>query len=462
MIVLLGIASVAVFLAILLRPAVGAYLLLLATPLVAGLERGDIPLRPHEALLGLVLAALGTRSVLLMLSRHYEPPRLSRVDAALLLLVLTSSLIPILWLAARSLPLSQDNLLYSIVMIKYYFLYRVFRGAVITVAQAMTCLWLVLTASAIEGAIAMLQVLHLTGGLLELYDPADPSAGMDSLSATANRGSSTLGSAFSTADLMMISLILALSLMRVRPDRRGLLFAAALVFIAGCIAAGEFSGYLGLLAVLLAFGTLFGGQFRRLVPVFLASGALLTVPFWSVLEARLSGFSSAQGMPQSWQGRLANLQHFFLPKLLDGANWLLGVQPAARVPAPERWRDFVYIESGYVWLLWTGGVPLLLAFLYFVATALSRLRPIARGRVDAVGAAASAAYCYLLTLLTLMLFDPHLTVRGTADLLFALLAISQVTQPAGAAPRPRAAAQRYTLTPFTPVVAGVRPHAASD
>jgi hypothetical protein len=461
MIVLLGIAATAAFMAILLRPAIGAYLLLLATPLVAGLERGDIPLRPHEALLGLVLAALGTRSVLLMLSRRYEPPRFDRIDVALLLLVLTSSLIPVLWLVARSLSLSQDNLLYSMVMIKYYLLYRVFRGTIVTAAQTMTCLWLALTASVIEGAVAMLQVLHLTGGLLELYDPGDPSAGMEALSAIANRGSSTLGSAFSTADLMMISLVLALSLMRVRPDRRGLLFAAALVFIAGCIAAGEFSGYLGLLVVLLAFGTLFGSQFRRLIPVFLASGALLTIPFWSVLEARLSGFSSAQGMPQSWQGRLLNLQHFFLPKLLGGANWLLGVQPAARVPAPERWRDFVYIESGYVWLLWTGGIPLLLAFLYFVATTLPRLRPIARGRVDAVGAAASAAYCYLLTLLVLMLFDPHLTVRGTADLLFALLALSRVTQPAGAALRSRVAAQRHPLTPFTPV-AGVRPHAAFD
>jgi hypothetical protein len=303
-------------------------------------------------------------------------------------------------------------------------------------------------------------VLHLTGGLLEPYYPGDPSAGMEALSATANRGSSTLGSAFSTADVMIMSLILALSLIRVRPDRRGLLFAGSLVFIGGCIAAGEFSGYLGLLVALLAFGTLFGSQFRRLVPVFLASGALLAVPFWPVLQARLSGFSSVHGMPPSWQGRLHNLQHFFLPKLLDGTNWLLGVQPAARVPAPERWREFVYIESGYVWLLWTGGIPLLLAFLYFVGRTLSKLRPMARGRADAVGAAASAAYCYLLTLLVLMVFDPHLTMRGTADLLFALLALSRVTQPA------KAALRSHVATPPAPhllhPIARVRLHVAFD
>ncbi|MFL5285621.1 MAG: hypothetical protein ACJ8AW_32755 [Rhodopila sp.] len=458
MIALLVIAAMAAFLAVLLRPAIGAYLLLLATPLVAGLGRGDIPLRPHEALLGLVLSALGVRAVLLMLSRRYEPPRFDQIDGALLLLVLTSSLVPVLWLVVRDLPLSQDDLLYATVMIKYYLIYRLFRGTIVTAAQAMTCLWAALSASVIEGALAILQVLHLTGGLLDPYYSADSNAGMEALSATANRGSSTLGSTFSTADVMIMSLILALTLTRVRPDRRNLLFGVALVFVAGCIAAGEFSGYLGLVVILLTFATLFGSQFRRLVPMLLVLGALLTIPLRSVLEARLNAFSSVHGIPQSWQGRLLNLQHFFLPKLLDGANWLLGVQPAARVPAPERWRDFVYIESGYVWLLWTGGIPLLLAFLYFVGTALPRLRRIAAQRVDAVGAAASAGYCYLLTLLVLMLFDPHFTVRGTADLLFALLALSGVPQPTGSAPRSRVTVQRHALSPSPP--SGVRPYAA--
>ena len=79
MIALLSIAAMAAFLAVLLRPATGAYLLLFATPLVAGFTRGEVPLRPHEVLLGLVVSALGVRAVLLMLSRRYEPPRFDRM-----------------------------------------------------------------------------------------------------------------------------------------------------------------------------------------------------------------------------------------------------------------------------------------------------------------------------------------------------------------------------------------------
>ena len=88
------------------------------------------------------------------------------------------------------------------------------------------------------------------------------------------------------------------------------------------------------------------------------------------------------------------------------------------------------LEAGYIWLIWVGGVPLLLAFFYFVATALMTLRQIARTRRDPVGAAATAGYCYVATLAVVTVFDSHIGMRGTADLLFPLIAMSLVRQPA--------------------------------
>jgi hypothetical protein len=130
-------------------------------------------------------------------------------------------------------------------------------------------------------------------------------------------------------------------------------------------------------------------------------------------------------VPHSWAGRWQNLERFFFPDLFSGFNWILGVRPAPRVPAPETWRSWVYIESGYVWLLWIGGIPLLLAFAWFAAIALQALRT-AMARQDAAGVAASAAFCFVATLVVLMLVDPHLTVRGSADLFFPLLALAFV------------------------------------
>ena len=304
----------------------------------------------------------------------------------------------------------------------------------------------------------MLQVLNLFGvpGLLLAYYDQPFEGGSGTIT---DRATSTLASAFGHADLMMMSLLIALGLLRARRDHHLLLGAAAAVFLAGCAASGEFSGYIGLLVMLLAFGSLFGGVPRRMLPGLLGGSAISAVSFWHVLVYRIAGFSGEGGLPHSWNGRLENLERFFLPKLMEEGNWLLGVRPAPRVPAMDTWREFVYIECGYVWLLWIGGVPFFLAFVYFVVTALTLLRPIAKTRTDAVGVAASAGFCYIVTLIALMLLDPHLTLRGAADLLFPLLAMSLVHQPATArARRPLPVVTRAQSPAGAFLTGGIRRH----
>jgi hypothetical protein len=112
---------------------------------------------------------------------------------------------------------------------------------------------------------------------------------------------------------------------------------------------------------------------------------------------------------------------------------LVGVRPSARIAAPEPWRDWVYIESGYAWVLWTGGLPMLAAFAWFVWTAFRSLASALRDGQEPMRVAATAATVGLATIVTLMLFDPHLTMRGSADLFFALLALSFVKHPRKAA-----------------------------
>jgi hypothetical protein len=121
---------------------------------------------------------------------------------------------------------------------------------------------------------------------------------------------------------------------------------------------------------------------------------------------------------------LDNLERFVWPELSAGSNWLVGVRPSARIPAPEPWREWIYIESGYAWLLWTGGLPMLVAFIGFVSIALRAMARFAHDGQSPVSVAATAAIAGLAIMVTLMLFDPHLTLRGAADLFFPLLALS--------------------------------------
>jgi hypothetical protein len=426
---LLGALAATVFALIVFRPLVGACLFLLANPLIVGFARGEIGvvLRPNEVLLLFILAALGLRLLLLMLCGRYRMPRFDSMDIALLGLVATGSVLPVLWRAGRGLPLSTDDLLYAAVLVKYYALYRLFRGAVVDEAGVAACLRVSFISATVVAVVAILQVTNLLGVaqfLLAYYD--QPFEGHLGLMTT--RGTSTVASSFGLADLMIINLMAILAVMRIRTCGRIWLGAGALLFLSGCIVAGSISGYIGLVVALLAFGVL-TGTLHRLVPAGAVGAVIAVIAFWPVIENRLAGFTRPSGLPHSWEGRWNNLERFFFPQLLENDNWLLGVQPAPRLPAPETWRNMIYIESGYVWLLWIGGIPFLLAFLWFSLSALRNLGPVVRSRADAVGCAAVSGYCSVIVIAVLMLFDPHLTVRGSADIFFPMLALAMVPAP---------------------------------
>jgi hypothetical protein len=105
----------------------------------------------------------------------------------------------------------------------------------------------------------------------------------------------------------------------------------------------------------------------------------------------------------------------------------MGVSPDSVLEAPERWRDVIYLESGYLELLWVGGIPLLAAFVWLSVVVLRRARELMDApdnQRSALGAAASALWVCWWFVLILTVLDPHLTLRGTGDLLFMLIGIT--------------------------------------
>src|SRR5206468_2652353 len=114
------------------------------TPLVAGIDRGlAIPvLRPNEALLVLVGAGLLARGVVRLAGGNLPRPQADATDVAVLLLAFASSVVPLAWMAARGQPLAQDDLLYALMIWKYYAVYLVARASVRSGRQVRTCLWI--------------------------------------------------------------------------------------------------------------------------------------------------------------------------------------------------------------------------------------------------------------------------------------------------------------------------------
>ena len=417
--------GVALMVAVFMHPPLAAYLVIGVAPLVTGIDRGSVlpVLRPNEALLLLVSAPLLVRGVV-RLGTERVRIRFTTLDWSLVLLASASSVIPLTWMVLRDRPISTDDLLYALTLWKFLGLYLVVRCSVRTVAELRRALWLSLAAAAIVGVVAILQSLQLFGvpGLLaNWYAPFGNESALE-----INRGTSLFASSFAVADVMTFNLAIAVAmLMRGLGPRLPMLGLSGL-FLLSCLASGQFSGVIGLLVGLAVVGLVSRALTKGMLmaaPGLIVAGALMQ----PVIERRLSGFQTSRGLPSSWVARLDNLERFFWPELFRDYNWVFGVRPSSRVPAPavEWWRDWVWIESGHTWLLWNGGIPLVAAFVFFLVAGVRHALRLCR-RPDEVGVVATGLLAALAVVAVLTTFDPHLTMRGTGDLLFALLGLTFV------------------------------------
>jgi putative peptidoglycan lipid II flippase len=405
------------------RPVIAAYLMIFLSPLVVGVNAGTIipALRPNEALMVVCALAIGLRFLFKLRPGELRRPRVDGVDLSLIALCVASSVLPLIMMAVRQRAVSSDDLLYSVVLWKLYAEYVIIRTVVTTREQAMRCLWLSMLAAAVVCGVGIMQSLHLAGvpGLLaKYYAPL----GIDT-SLSNGRGSSLLGLPAATADLAILNMSIAIAmLVRGNPRWRSLTAIGVLCAL-GVVAAAEFSTLIGLIV---AVGTLLVlTRSRRLaaaiIPVSIVGGVLL----WPVISIRLGGFNSATGLPVSWIDRLYNLETYFWPVLFSDNNWILGVEPAARIATSSRKYGYVWIESGYTWLLWGGGIPLLASY-FWLAGAVVKKGWAYGQRTDPAGIAATAATVAICAQVVLMLFDPHLTYRGSGDALFMILALARI------------------------------------
>jgi hypothetical protein len=405
-------------------PAAAAFLTITITPLVAGVDRGRlIPvLRPNEALVGALAGILIARALVQLRPGQWLAFRLSRLEVALVLMAVANSLLPLALMLVRGRTIEADDISYAMVLWKYLVVYVVVRASVHTERAVRWCLWGSILSACVVAMIGILQALDALGIrrlLVGYYAPFGYTGAL-----AQPRGGSTLALPAAAADLLIMNLVIVAGLWW--KDRRQPLPLAAMasLFVFGVLAAAEFSSTIGLVVAMLCVAlALHRLRLLAYAPVALAPAIVL---LWPVINHRLIGFQGADALPVSWTTRLSNLQNYFWPELFSGWNPLLGVRPAARVVVQGQGTGYVWIESGYTWLLWGGGVALLLAFCWFVPVACRSMWARCQPVTTYSAIAALSALAGVVMVAVLMVFDPHLTYRGAADCLFALFALAAV------------------------------------
>jgi len=285
-----------------------------------------------------------------------------------------------------------------------------------TPEQVRRCLWILAISASLLAVLAILDSL----GLWHATGPWTPTVSDDST----GRGGATLDSAIAVGDYLSYAFAVVLVWLLRRKDRRREILAAAGIIFLGILGTGQFSAWIEVIIVVIVVAH-YEGQLGRLARRLAPLGVVAALVAWPVISTRLAGFGSSGGLlPHSWQGRIDNLTHFYLPQLA-GFHWVLGIRPDTVLQAPETWRQVIYLESGYLWLFWVGGIPLVCGFLWFLYHGFRHTERVARERVrDDIGVAALGARAALWCLLIMSLIDPHLTLRGGSDLFFCLLGLS--------------------------------------
>lgn len=413
------VAGAALFAACAYRPILATYLYLATVPIIAGIDRGVlVPLvRPNEVLFALVIAGAATGGLLRFARGDEVRWRPHRLDVPLGLFVIMSTVWPIASLLLREHSVAFSQVLAVLPVAKLAALAVLVRFTVTSQSRVLWCVRVVAWPAAMLAAIAIGQTLRVGPvlSLLATWWPTETGgeAGLE-------RGSSTLSSSIATGDYIIIALTLVIccGLRGLLDHRERLLLGSVLG--TGMLAAGQFSTWL---AAIIAVALLAWRhpELRRRSVRFLPLGLAAVAVGAPALIGRLQGFGEGFGVPRSWLGRWDNVMNIHLPHF-DAARVVMGVSPDSVLPAPETWRDYVYLESGYLLLLWVGGIPLLLAFGWLSVAVLRHASRLSAAPTVA-GACASTLVIVWCFLLVLSVIDAHLTLRGAGELIFVLLAI---------------------------------------
>lgn len=408
-----------------LYPVFATYAYLATLPIIAGINRDTLlPLvRPNEALLAVVVAGAVLGAFLRYVRGDEIRPRFyPLIDIPLAVFLLASTVWPIASLMLRGQVPAGDEWAGTLPMAKLVGIYFLVRYTITSEQRILRAIRFIVWPGAAVALIAVLQTLKF-GPVLSLLELFWISGAPDASDAAglSERGSATLGSPIATGDVIIIGLVLVICC-----GARGLLgrrerLVLALVLGCGVFAAGQFSTWIATAVGFTLLAWRFpdlrrqGKKFAPLALVALLIGAPAFI-------GRLQGIGeNGSLLPEPEQGRLDNLAHMYLPHF----NWLttlIGVSPNEVLQAPERWRQVIYLESGVLYFVWVGGIPLLAAFIWLSVRVLRAARP-ALGHPGPFGASASALDIVWRFLLVLTLIDPHLQLRGTGDLVFTLLGI---------------------------------------
>lgn len=441
------------------HPPAAGYAMLAFAPFIVGFGRDQVLplLRPNEALLFVLCGVLGLRW--LAYSRRISI-RLNRMDWVMVAIVFTGMFLPLTIQVARARPVGPDDIFYALVFVRLGLLYGLVRHTIRTPGQVRTAIALSLATGSVIGMVGLADSLNLANAA-EYLNPYFPN---DNPLVDDGRGAATIGNPIGFGVYSAMNALLAIAMLLGGERPQFLIGGAALCCTAGVVGSGQIGPLMSFVAGVVALAIITRST-SRLMLWSLPALMVLSVIALPLAQRRISGFdgyavrsvdreaiantdNELQGEAlfeinpgSSWDVRRYNLEMFFIPEFDDNTNVLWGVSPQARVASPREGEEWIWIESGHLWLLWTGGIPLTIAWFAMGGVGLATARRRMLTEPGPVGIIAAATFAAIVTINVAQIPDPHMTLRGTADIFYPMLALMMTGWTGALATSPRLAVQ---------------------
>jgi hypothetical protein len=429
--------AVALFAATVWRPVVGLATLAIAVPLTTGMGRGTvIPLlRPNEALLIVVVAALALQAVLKtpaggrfaqQLRASAEGQGLKRpwagIDLAVVAFTVGGTVIPFLTLWWNQTPIDATTAQAILSPLQFLVLYAIFRYLPLAGRDIRLCLNLAMAASAVIAVLAVAQVLRVgpVTSFLDTFFPSPPAPSWDPI----QRPNATLGLYSSVGAFCMLNYALALALAAVRSRDFHLVWLGSVMAldVVGVVASQTWAPALGLILATIVI-VVYTRRIPRQMWIGVAGVSLALVLFGAQVASRIADQGVTVGgnflIPETMRYRMMLWQDFYLPSLSE-SPWV-GTGTILPANVPEKLD--VSVDNEYLRVAYRAGVVgvLLLAIL-LVSVGLTGWR--ARRREDPlVRALGGAAVAYMVAAAVMGITEEYLAYGGVGQQMAIVLGI---------------------------------------
>jgi hypothetical protein len=418
-------ATIAIFLAVMARPAYGALVLAAGVPAVSGMQRGmPVPaLRPSEAII-----ALAASAVLLATATRTDRVRWTTFDWLALLYALANLVLGSFDLIARGDPFSFDAIGELLGPFQFLLVYRAVLAVVTSEELRRKAIRLVLLASVPVALLGIAQSLNLgpTRDIVAKLTGIDVSTAYGYQAIPRATGPFPIWHELGGYLFLVILLGLALYL---EPEskvmsRRGLGVVLTIAG-AGVIATATIAPIAGVVIGAMVLGF----WMRKLSKLFLGVAVglmVLTLLFSPLLTSRYDqqyGTGTVvthrpEYVPQTLWARYLIWTKQYIPALSKDSRWFAGYGPG--VP-PEV--DWPYTESLYITMVLRGGIILLAIYGFLMLALAVRARGYTRSRDPTQRALARTIYLSVLLLFVMHIVANYFVVSGFPHLFWPLLGL---------------------------------------